>query len=277
MQAILSSKNHCSPSKKTTLNNTCYDTDDIIAMVKAYNTVINKKKSICNENACTTISKPINLKQNTNNLYNDLSNRLSKLCTSDMCWTDLDFIKTIKDTNLRNSILYFTFKPKSTKTIKTWFNTSNINEIMQQYQDLYKTTFKFLGAQPSDFSKITNVNWSQLKKIQNIAIIFNTDTHLQPGKHWLAVFIDNVNKKVDYFDSLGKLPNKNIASFLKHFKTYEFTINKTEHQKGNENCGVYSCYFIIQRLNGLSFEEITQNIITDKMMTDYRLFLFRPN
>ena len=136
---------------------------------------------------------------------------------------------------------------------------------------------RFLGAQPCDFSKIIKLNWAQLKKKDNVGIIFNTDSHLQTGKHWLAVFIDNVNKKVDYFDSLGDPPNKNIASFLKHFKTYDFTINKKEHQKGNVLCGVYAVFYIIQRLKGMSFENITKRIITDKMMADYRLLLFRPN
>jgi hypothetical protein len=270
------SKNHCSPSKNT-LNNTCYDNNDLVAIGKAYNNVVIKQERICNDNSCILPSNPINLKLNNKDLHIEISNKLQKLCTSDICWTDLDFIKTIKDKSLRNSLLYFTFKPKSTKTTKTWFNTHNINEIMDQYQDLYKDSFKFLGAQPSDFSKIIKVNWTQLKKKNNIGIIFNTDNHLQPGKHWLAVFIDNVNKKVDYFDSLGNLPNKNISSFLKHFKSYNFTINKTEHQRGSNACGVYSCYFIIQRLKGLSFDQITNIRITDKMMTDYRSFLFRPN
>lgn len=280
---LIINMHYCSPSKNNRLHNTCYDYDDLKAIAKAYNNVVKQKENICINDTktpvCTTASKLINTKLNSDELYNELSERFSVICSSDMKWTDLDFIQNIKDKNLKNSILYFTFKPKPTKTVNTWFNTHNINEIMQQYQDLYKDTFVFLGAQPSDFSKITKIKWKKLKKINNIGIIFNTHNHLQPGQHWLSVFIDNVNKKVDYFDSLGKMPNKNIASFLKHFspKNYTFTINKTEHQKGNVLCGVYSCYFIIQRLKGLSFQQITNEIITDKMMADYRLLLFRPH
>lgn len=270
------SRKYCSPSKNKLESVICYDNNELVAIAKAYNTIILKKKTICQDNICVSTTKPINLKLNTLELHKELSNRLGEVCSNDMCWTDLDFIKTIKDKNLRDSILYFTFKPKGTKTTKSWFNTYNINEIMQQYQDLYKKTFTFLGAQPSDFSKIIKINWKELKKKKNIGIIFNTDNHLQSGTHWLSVFIDNTNKKLDYFDSLGNLPNKNITSFLKHFKTYEFTINRTEHQKGQSACGIYSCYFIIQRLSGLSFNEITDIIITDKMMADYRSFLFRP-
>lgn len=284
---------YCSPSKKTKIQGSCYDNNELIAIANAYNNVIKKNKSICKDtgiskdNVCIKSCNLIDINLTSLELHKELSSKLDKLCKSDMCWTDLDFIKTIKDKHLRNSILHFTFKPKfnslsskvkwstNTKT-NAWFNTFNINQIMDQYQELYKDTFTFLGAQPSDYSKVGKINWDIIKKKNNIGIIFNTDNHKQPGRHWVSVFIDNVNKKVDYFDSLGNKPNKNISSFLKHFKTYNFTINNIEHQKQNENCGVYSCYFIIQRLKGLSFEQITKRIITDKMMTDYRSFLFRP-
>lgn len=268
--------NHCSPSKVPHKKiNTCYDSDDIKALVLAFNDYI-KHSNLCKSETCI-IPESINIYQSDEELYKELSTKLNKLCNNDACWIDLHFIKEIRDKNLKDSLLYFTFKPKGLRSKRTWFNTNNINEVMEQYQDLYKDKFQFLGAQPSDFSKVAVVNWKKIKKIPYLGIIFNTDPHNQPGRHWLAVFIDNVNKKVDYFDSLGKLPNKNIASFLKYFKKYQFTFNKKEHQKGGSNCGAYSCYFIIERLKGKSFEDITKKLIPDKMMTDYRDYLFRPN
>jgi hypothetical protein len=268
-------QNYCSPSKiphKTI--NTCFDSYDIKTITQAFNNYI-KTSKICKNNTCIS-SKPIDLNKDDEQLYEELTKRLNILCEKEFCWTDLQFIRDIPDKNLRDSILYFTFKPKGLRSKKTWFNTTNINEIMDQYQDLYKTKFKFLGAQPSDFSKIIKLDWKKLKQISYIAIIFNTDPHDKPGAHWIGVFIDNKQKTVDYFDSLGKLPNKNIGSFLKYFKKYKFTFNQKEHQKGGSNCGVYSCYFIIERLKGKSFEDITKKLIPDKMMTDYRSFLFRP-
>lgn len=267
---------YCSPSKTPhKYLNTCYDSQDIKSMAIAFNKYI-KTSKVCKENTCIS-SKPIDTNQSDTELYAQLKKELDILCDNDFCWLDLEFIRHIDDKNLRDSLLYFTFKPKGLKSKRTWFNTHNINQIMEQYQDLYKDTFHFLGAQPSDYSKITHINWKKIKQIPCIAIIFNTDPHNQPGKHWLSVFIDNETKTVDYFDSLGKLPNKNISSFLKHFKKYKFTFNKKAHQKGGSNCGVYSCYFIIQRLEGKTFEEITKKLIPDKLMTEYRDFLFRPN
>jgi len=267
--------NYCSPSKKPNHKlNTCYDSTDIIQLVNAFNKYI-LHSPICKNNTCINPT-PINTNQNINNLYKELTRRLKHLCRQDFCWLDLKFIKEIKDKNLRDSILYFTFKPKQLATKKTWFNTININEIMEQYQDLYQDIFKFLGAQPSDFTKIIKLNWKEIKNYSYIGIIFNTDPHNLPGTHWIAIFIDNNKKYLDYFDSLGQLPNKNIASFLKHFKNYTFTFNKKIHQKGGSNCGAYSCYFIIQRLKGKSFDDINKKLISDKKMTGYRNHLFRP-
>lgn len=258
---------YCSPSKHYKLD-TCYNKIELIAMINAYNKFNNKLKIDINGKSYDDLYKEFKLR---------LKTRCSNKKTAEMCWIEQDFIKKIPDENIKESIMHFTFKPKGTINNKSWFNTNNINEIMQQYEYLYKDTFKFLGAQPSDFSKIAQIKWKELKKIKSIGIIFNTDNHIQPGKHWVSVFIDNKNKTVEYFDSLGKMPNKNIASFLKHFSNYSFIINKKNHQKGNNNCGVYSCYFLIQRLKGITFEQITKNIITDKSMTDYRSFLFRPH
>ena len=272
--------NYCSPSKKKNDNiNSCYDSSELVAIAKAYNNYI-KNKKLCNKTICNNSSKSIDIKdiknKDDNYIYNELSKRLNPLCKNEFCWTDLEFINFIPDKALRDTILYFTFKPKGLHSKRTWFNTHNINEIMEQYQDLHKKDFKFLGAQPSDFNKLVKINWDSIKKKKYIGIIFNIDKHNQPGKHWVSTFIDNTNKTLEYFDSLGNLPNKHIASFLKHFNKYDFTINRRVHQKGGSNCGVYSCYFIIQRLNGLTFDEITHKIITDKMMSDYRDVLFRP-
>lgn len=268
--------NYCSPSKRHHNSlNSCYDSTDIVAIAKAFNTHIKKNNRVCHKNMCIQ-SDLIDINKSDEEIYNELFSKLGDICQQEYCWTDLDFIYEIKDQNLRDAIMYFTFRPKGLPSKRTWFNTQNINEIMEQYQDLYRNKFKFLGAQPSDYSKLIKLNKKKLQNYNQVGVIFNTDPHHLPGKHWVGVFIDIDNKTVEYFDSLGKMPNKNIASFLKIFKNYKFTFNKKIHQKGGSNCGVYSCYFIIERLNGKSFDDINKKLIPDKIMTDLRNVLFRP-
>ena len=265
----------CSPNKKNHKKNTCFNNNELLAIAKAYNSFIKKQSKICNLDTKTCSKDTHEIDLNSKDLYLEISKKLNVLCDKEYCWTDLDFINKISDKKLHDSILHFTFKPKGLPTLKTWFSSNNINEIIKQYEIIH-SEFKFLGAQPSDFSRIIKLNYNKLQKIKYLGIIFNTDDHTKPGTHWLAVFIDNNNKTIEYFDSLGHPPIKNICNFLKHFHNYNFKINRTPFQKGNNNCGVFACYYIIQRLLGYSYKEIKSQMLTDKMMTNYRQLLFRP-
>jgi hypothetical protein len=276
----------CSPKRTQELgtnSNSCYNNNELIAIAKAYNQALLNDGVICNlsNSSNKTCSQPklIKMSNNINELYKELSDNLRKLTKKggEDSWLSLDFINNIKDRNLKESLLHFTFKPIGPVKENDWLNTSNINEVEQQYLDLYKSkNFTFLGAQPSDYSKIKRINYTHLRKSNNyIGIIFNTDPHNKPGVHWVSVFIDNRNKIVDYFDSLGNNPNKNICSFLKHFKNYHFNFNKVKHQKAGAQCGVYACFFLNQRLKGITMADINKQIISDKMMIAYRKEIFR--
>lgn len=268
---------NCSPNNIENLNYSCFDKKSLIAMTKAFN-----KWNSLKSNQSETRKAIENIDSlSEKELYNELNKRLSHLCSDEYCWADLDFIDSIKNTNLKNKIKYFTFKPKGTLKSNTWLDTENINQIIEQYELSINNKngqnfFLFLGAQPSDFTKLYKINYQKLQKnYKNLAIVFNNDTHDKSGSHWVCCFINNLNKTVEYFDSLGKLPNKNIQSFLNKFKGYQFRWNNIKHQKGGPNCGIYCCYFIIQKLMGKTFTEINTKVVSDNMMRKYRKQLFR--
>ena len=274
--------NNCSPKRNQELiknQKSCYNNIELKVIAKAYNDSIKKHGHICNnlEKKCTKLNL-VNLSNDTDRLYKDLSNNLSSLTKREENWLSLDFINNIKDSNLRDSLLNFTFKPIGPKKDNDWLNTTNINEVEQQYLDLYKSkNFTFLGAQPSDYTTLIKINWKKLKNYNLIGIIFNIDTHDKSGTHWVSVFIDNVIKTVDFFDSLGNYPNKHICSFLRHFPQtiYHFNFNLVKHQKGGSQCGVYACFFLNKRLKGYTMDNINKEIISDKMMIAYRKEIFR--
>ena len=56
----------------------------------------------------------------------------------------------------------------------------------------------------------------------------------------------------------------------------EKKINTIEHQKKDSECGVYSLNYIISRLHGRTFEDITENIVRDNIMNSNRQKYFRP-
>ena len=155
---------------------------------------------------------------------------------------------------------------------------------------------------------------SLLKKgFNKIGIVFNTDKSTEDGEHWISLFIDlegidknellkgGKNKKTKskqrskvkdkkiygfyYFDSVGDPAPKQVLDLFKRLnkqmkkknKKLTFFENDVSHQMGNNECGVYSIYFIVNMLNGRNYFDIIEDIKRDKEMNDYRKIYFRSN
>jgi Ulp1 family protease len=272
----------CAPNIKIDVSKhyTCFDYNELKEIALAFNIYI-QTNNICStsDNKCAQ-GKLIDTKQkDKQQLWKSIYRRLEPICKYEYCWLNFDFIYLIPDPYLREKIKFFTFKPKTTNEKFSWLTTKDINYVLQQYQELYPS-FKFLGALPSDFYKVTRVNYNDIFKYKKIGIVFNLDNHTQQGSHWVGFLIDNENKTLEYFDSAGKVPNKNIRAFIKkiykYCKKYTLHINNIKHQTQNSECGVYAIYFIIQRLKNNKFDEISQNIIRDDEMNKFRNIIFRP-
>lgn len=276
----------CSPNIAVTNDYTCFDKRELEEIALALNIYILKNKAL--SNYCPTqsqkciIKTPIDIRKKTKEgLWRSIHKRLGKLCDQESCWIDLELINSIQDKDILEKIKYFTFKPKMNKNRRSWLSTKNINDVMQQYQEFDKT-FKFLGALPSDFYTQIKFDYKQLNRFKKIGIVFNLDTHDKPGSHWVAFFIDNVQKQYDFFDSTGKPPNKHIDKFIDMLlgvgviSGYSYLQNTSVHQTKNSECGIYSMYYIIQRLLGKSFNSIANTVIKDDDMNRFRDHLFRP-
>jgi hypothetical protein len=86
---------------------------------------------------------------------------------------------------------------------------------------------------------------------------------------------------VEYFDSTGKDPNANIKRTLDDIvrawpDRSRIKINDRVHQRGDSECGVYSMYYVLQRLQGKTFADLHKRRIPDRSMNEYRGDLFRP-
>lgn len=278
---------YCSPNINVTNHYTCFEHDELKEIALALNIYIQKNK-LClldKSTSKTCSTKIINIgKKTKKQLWYSIYNRLKIICPYEYCWVDLDFINNIKDRYLRDKIRDFTFKPKGPKTANSWLWTEDINRVLQQYGSIDKT-FKFLGALPSDFYKLTKMNWTNICNYNKFSIVFNLDNHKQSGSHWVAFLIDNKTKTIEYYDSIGNLPNKNINVFIKRVRNflhkkcktkYEILYNTTKQQYENNECGMFAIHFIITRLLGKSFHDISNMKITDKDMNRFRKIVFRP-
>ena len=99
-------------------------------------------------------------------------------------------------------------------------------------------------------------------KTKEFGFIINSTSSKTSGQHWRAVFIDVPNSEIDYYDSLVSQPTK---EFLRDIKLLVDKINPSTYMKlkinmikqqadDTENCGFFSCAFLINRFKNKPFK-----------------------
>lgn len=271
---------YCSPSHKEIYDKTktCYTKKQLELIAKKYNKSVTQNKIKVN-----TLKKEL-LEQ----LHTILQTHESK-------WPQLSFMGNIKDDTKED--LIESFKPEKPKEWKInkrqWLNTYDIMEVMEQYEDKYRS-FKFLGVFPIDFEHKINGNHCvspvmcnfDLKRmldnrITQCGAILNLDYHYQSGSHWVCMYIGliphNPNFGCYYIDSGASKAPKEVHDFFKRIKqqindqykkedadNFKFRENKKQFQFKNTECGMFSMYFMIQFLKQRPFKTIINSKIDDE-------------
>ena len=88
----------------------------------------------------------------------------------------------------------------------------------------------------------------------------NNDNEGKPPQE-IQTFMNRLSGQID---KRGGGNNKSIQKY-----------NTVRHQYANSECGVYCLNYIIERLSGRSFEDITGNITKDEKMNQNRIVYFR--
>lgn len=207
----------CAPSKKFS-DGSCYTLESLKLIASKYNE--------------SNANKKINITDNKKQLVEDLTNAFSKTCDTQSCWLRLDIVKNI-DNN--EDILENTFRPEGPSKKYDWLSTTNINDVLSQYEDLHKD-FLFLGALPNDFEELPMLGLSNIKFDNfikqgktKLGMVINLDTHNQSGSHWVALYTDLSNNKLYYFDSVGKKPGKRIKKFNNKIIKYLYSKEKNKN------------------------------------------------
>lgn len=183
-----------------------------------------------------------------------------------------------------------------------WLDNYNIIHVMKQYQEAYPW-FKFLGVFPIDFSAPDpynkgaeggksnkclyretcelNLIGEYNKGVRGIGMIFNLDPHFKGGSHWVGLYINLKNIKkpfVGYFDSYGYKVPPLIARLMRSFKlqieTCQLGFNARRFQYGDSECGMFSMYFIVCMMCGLSFKDFCKDSVSDDYMLQLRKIMF---
>ena len=255
----------CAPSKSKR-SYTCYSTKEIHALKRRYNRTHRKK-----------------IKQKkTFRIWKNLLYNLN--CQKESCISDKLRVKTNR------------FAPKHPSEWDTnptaWLSSDDITNVLTQYERAYPE-FKYIGPSPADFYFRENGTcvWEELCKF-NVhttalqktkgGIIFNLDTHEGGGTHWVAIFMDLVQKIMYYFDSTGVSMKEeiHIYKFYEKIKKqdpqYRLVENHpVEHQFGNTECGIYVLFFTILMIQTNDFSLFKQKrTFSDNAMIKLRKKLF---
>jgi hypothetical protein len=184
---------------------------------------------------------------------------------------------------------------------REWLSDTDIESVLRQYEHHLgdRKKFRFLGVFPSDFGtqrnegtcisqKMCDTTVQQLIQdgVHNIGIVFNTDPHDKPGRHWTACYIgidpSNSNRYgAYYYDSVGTAPMSGMRYFMERIKQEaddaglsrhnEFAIrsNTVRKQFKNTECGMYSTLFIILCLQtNTEFDGICSDALHDDDYTN---------
>ena len=180
----------------------------------------------------------------------------------------------------------------------TWLDNYNIQNVMKQYQETFPW-FEFMGVYPIDFSvadpyvkdsvpkclhaELCNLKLQDKYNIgkRGIGMIFNLDPHYKGGSHWVGLYINmNDIKKpfISYFDSYGYKTPPMIARFMRAFTLQipdcQLGFNARRFQYSNTECGMYSMYFLVCMIYGISFKNFCKEATKDETMLALRKILF---
>lgn len=271
----------CAPSKKFT-DGSCIPLTILVKMAEAYNEENDDKIKLCNT------KETLNPSKYKKYLVKQFKKRLDKVCDDQKCWVRQQFINNL-DKDIANELKKNTFRPKGPQGQFTWLNTININKVFDQYMEKHPE-FKFLGAVPIDFDDLSYYGIRELdyndlidRGITKLGIVFNLDEHYKSGSHWVAMYADLKEGNVFFSDSYGIRPEKRITNLMRRIANFiqeklniepRVDYNKTRHQYGNSECGVYSISFILRLLRGDAFEDITAKPIGDDVINKCRKYYF---
>lgn len=236
----------CAPNNKFE-DGSCYTIESLQKIATAFNSQDKNKNN------------KITISDDKHELLNQLSKKLSE-CQS--CWLRTELVKNINDDNIND-----TFRPIGPDGKKDWLSTTDINDVVEQYQEKYKD-FVFLGAVPFDFMELKMLGIKDLDLDElikdgktKIGLIINLDEHNQNGSHWVALFADLKNKQIYFFDSVGEPPGKKIKWFVNDLTNY---IYKKEHNQ-EQSLQVGGIMKIINKIKNKEIKKKYTSILQDKL------------
>lgn len=241
--------------------------------------IIDKLKTITNDVTLTALKNKFN-------------------CDNEVCVLNTSEVKTLLGPEVILQTIHTFFKPSGPRDNNKWFSNSDIDSVLQQISKKYSERhFYHVNFQMIDFEKtrssLARLNWpaKYAEGYRSFGTVFNTDLSTGAGKHWFsfyACFDDEADEfTLEYFNSSGELPPNEINVWMKRVKhewqshftkpIRDVVVTRIVNQQDEWNCGSYSLYYIISRLDGVPYTYFKTHAIGDENMQQFRQYLFRKS
>ena len=248
--------------------------------------IINKLHSFVKNIKKLSVSTDKDVILNLKKIYN---------CKSESCILTKNEIKQTIGHNAVEKQLSERFKPAGPLDKKEWLSNIDIDGVLGQIAEKFKhKKFKHIQFQMRDFQNTNSelaltdfVKEYKENGVRCFGVVFNDDISTGRGTHWTAMFGDLSKQPftIEHFNSSGGGPKNEMREWMiktKHMLEKELNVkvevkevSKIEHQKDQSSCGPYSLYYIISRLEGVSYSVFEKHRIPDSVMWDFRYHLFR--
>lgn len=172
-----------------------------------------------------------------------------------------------------------------------WLSNLDLDETLSKLDHQFPY-YKHINFQMIDFdvhpkTELGTINFMDLynEGYRQFGCVINTDVRTGAGIHWFCIFINLKEKPytLEYFNSSGRsiypaitrLFNDQRNIIGNYLDTPKIVKNSLLHQtESNSECGVYSIYYIWQRLNGVKASVFNERKIDDQEMIDFRKNVF---
>lgn len=243
---------NCHPAARPLHPHTCQTPESLLWMKRAY-----AKRT----GRSLRASRPADI-------YQELKSTLAPVCGNkrEDCW--LEQVDPADKRQIQSAI-FSPYQPTEwRKNPHEWLSNYDIANVLRQYEEAYPE-FCFLGPSPIDFDKRVHhnqcveaslcqldVNKLMERGKRQIGIVFNLSEHDEDGSHWVSLFVDLRQRFIFYFDSAvtrGETCPPEIQALVDRIRaqaaacgmTLAFHENRLQHQRGNNECGMYSLFFLI--------------------------------
>jgi len=86
-----------------------------------------------------------------------------------------------------------------------------------------------------------------------VCICVNNEPISMPGKHWVGIYIENMNRPLEFFCSYGFGITDYADNFINFVKRYNLSVvenRKCLQSINSDVCGLYVIYYLYKRKNG---------------------------